>query len=434
MPLQIRRGTDAERIAMTQKLTPGELLWVTDAKKLYVGDGTTASSILPPVTGFNAEDAQDAAGLMLQAGPHTGITFTYDDFAGTLSAAVSLSDYNGTIKASSFNGSVVANDSTLIINGETGTVLAERVSGTFTGSVVGNVTGNLTGNVIGNLTGNTSGYHSGDVKGSVFADDSTLIIDGVADRINIGTISSTTGTMNLGTADTPVQISVQSNTTDMFNFIGVITGALGGTSTVGLNVSRGTLGNPVNTQPDDIFGGFTLRGYYGGTYLTAGSLVSGWDADANLSTANPRSSLLLITGNNGDGFNIASFDGKGVLSAPVIKAQPYISTLTVTAVNSGTKLLTTSSTAALTVGDAITFTSVIGNIVADRTYYIASIPGGGTTFTISENDGGVAFNPGTATGSMTARFPNSPSKGWIIFDALTNQFKGWNGSSWALLG
>jgi hypothetical protein len=35
---------------------------------------------------------------------------------------------------------------------------------------------------------------------------------------------------------------------------------------------------------------------------------------------------------------------------------------------------------------------------------------------------------------MTARFPNSPSKGWIIFDALTNQFKGWNGSSWALLG
>ena len=61
MPLQIRRGTDAERIAMTQKLTPGELLWVTDAKKLYVGDGTTASSILPPVTGFNAEDAQSFA-------------------------------------------------------------------------------------------------------------------------------------------------------------------------------------------------------------------------------------------------------------------------------------------------------------------------------------------------------------------------------------
>ena len=44
MPLQIRRGTEAERLAMVPKLANGELLWITDAKKLYVGDGVLASS------------------------------------------------------------------------------------------------------------------------------------------------------------------------------------------------------------------------------------------------------------------------------------------------------------------------------------------------------------------------------------------------------
>jgi len=112
MPLQIRRGTNAERNTMVPKLANGELLWITDDKKLYIGDGTTASSALVPVTGFNAEDAQDAAALLFTTTPtHSGISFAYDDLAGKLTATVNLTDYNGTIRASSFNGSLVANDS-----------------------------------------------------------------------------------------------------------------------------------------------------------------------------------------------------------------------------------------------------------------------------------------------------------------------------------
>jgi hypothetical protein len=53
MALQIRRGTNAER----QTITPaaGELIFTTDTKKLYIGDGSTAggvvvdSAILAPV-------------------------------------------------------------------------------------------------------------------------------------------------------------------------------------------------------------------------------------------------------------------------------------------------------------------------------------------------------------------------------------------------
>ena len=44
MPLQIRRGTDAERLG---SFTPaeGELIYTTDTKKLYVGDGATVGGV-----------------------------------------------------------------------------------------------------------------------------------------------------------------------------------------------------------------------------------------------------------------------------------------------------------------------------------------------------------------------------------------------------
>jgi len=50
MALQLRRGTDAERSAVT--FADGELVYTTDTKKLYVGDGATAggNSITSPTT------------------------------------------------------------------------------------------------------------------------------------------------------------------------------------------------------------------------------------------------------------------------------------------------------------------------------------------------------------------------------------------------
>ncbi len=50
---------------------------------------------------------------------------------------------------------------------------------TVTGAVTGDLIGDVTGNVTGDLVGNSSGYHTGDMTGSVFADDSTLLVDAV---------------------------------------------------------------------------------------------------------------------------------------------------------------------------------------------------------------------------------------------------------------
>ena len=41
MPLQIRRGTEAERQVLASPPQMGEMIWITDDQKLYIGDGAT---------------------------------------------------------------------------------------------------------------------------------------------------------------------------------------------------------------------------------------------------------------------------------------------------------------------------------------------------------------------------------------------------------
>lgn len=91
MALQIRRGTEAERLTLTgSALLAGEPLYVTDDKKLYIGDGSTPGGIA--VTSFTATDAVNTIGAALTNGSHTGISFTYD-FSGAGGSA----RINGTV-------------------------------------------------------------------------------------------------------------------------------------------------------------------------------------------------------------------------------------------------------------------------------------------------------------------------------------------------
>jgi hypothetical protein len=86
-------------------------------------------------------------------------------------------------------GSIFADDSTLLV---------DAVAGKIVGPVFSNVTGNVTGNVIGNLTGNVTGNVTGnlvgDIRGSVFADDSSVMVNAV-DRKLVST------TAELGTIE-----------------------------------------------------------------------------------------------------------------------------------------------------------------------------------------------------------------------------------------
>ena len=349
MPLQIRRGTEAERIAMVPKLANGELLWITDAKKLYIGDGTTASSVLPPVTGFTAEDAQDLAAALFTTSPtHTNISFAYDDTAGKLTATVDLANYNGVIKASSFNGSVVADDSTTLV---------DAVLGIITGDLVGNVEGNVvsantgatvlntsaataiftgtvTGNVIGNVTGNTTGYHLGDVKGSVFADNSSILVDSV-DRIFYGTIdtgdtiinsNSITCSSTFSIGATASLLDLELNLNNNLQVQHAISGAAAG-KFISLNLRRGTLSSPAAVQAGDELGGVVINAFTSSsTTALAGTFGFFVDSTAVIAGGSFIKSKAIISASTDTGSALGDalvLDSAGVITSNAFVASKY---------------------------------------------------------------------------------------------------------------
>jgi len=252
MPLQIRRGPTADRLATTP--LAGELVYDTTTGSVYVGNGTTAGGL--PVTNFSVGDARSTTAKMFLGeflsdnSVHSGVTFAYVGDRLQLTVAQDLSNYIGLIAADQgFKGNVWADDSGLIINSETHTVYGNFVpqghiipetniaydlgtstnrfrdiylsgssiylgnavitsTGTAidfpTGSTIGgqpvglnegdtyNIT--ISGNVVGTdstvLVNTTNGTFHGDLTGSVFADDSTMLVDG-RDGVLRGTLIGT---------------------------------------------------------------------------------------------------------------------------------------------------------------------------------------------------------------------------------------------------
>lgn len=133
MPLQIRRGTTAERLSITP--VPGELIYDTDVGTIYVGDGTTPGGVNALIAGvLTTEEAVDAVAAALMLGQNQNITFSYNaqaDFDNRIDAAVDLSSYSGTISATAFKGQVLAADDSVVYNPVTREISAGPVSSTL---------------------------------------------------------------------------------------------------------------------------------------------------------------------------------------------------------------------------------------------------------------------------------------------------------------
>jgi len=224
MALQVRRGTNAERLGITP--AEGELIFTTDTKQLYVGDGSTAGGITSiagtidslladstpqlggtldlnnhDITGTgninitgtitatgNINLGDDVGDIISLTGAIAGHLVPQNDSESNIgsptkywnSAWINQLTVDSQITAERIQADIIADDSTVVFNAATGTVAAAQVSGTFTGNVIGNVTG----------------YQIGDMTGSVFGDDSTLLVDGASSTLQgvfQGTLD-TTGT------------------------------------------------------------------------------------------------------------------------------------------------------------------------------------------------------------------------------------------------
>ena len=214
MALRLRRGTDAER----QLITPveGELIYTTDTKQLYAGDGTTAGGTLVSAEAATTLDALTDTDL---TGASNGDHLAYNsgtskwepanDAAGSIGT---LSDVNGGY----VNGDLLQFDGLNFVPKTIDELLIWDNS--------------LTANLTGNTTGLHTGPVDGDVIGSVFGDDSTIIIDGVNNTIYANDVVAVTNEIDItnqdDTSNTQVNVKTSGARSSLLNFSRVSTSDL----------------------------------------------------------------------------------------------------------------------------------------------------------------------------------------------------------------
>ena len=154
MALRLRRGTDAERLLITP--VEGELIYTTDTKSVYVGDGTTVGGVL--ISGeIELGDLDD---VDLSTPPTSGQVLEFD---GTKFVPRFIS---GVVEGSNYRINVISADSTTIVDSDTGT---------FTGTFVGDGSG-LT-NLPIDSEGGVGIVEGSNYRINVVADDSTILVD-----------------------------------------------------------------------------------------------------------------------------------------------------------------------------------------------------------------------------------------------------------------
>ena len=180
MALKLRRGTSTTRTNYT--FAEGELVYTTDTKLLYVGDGVTPGGTL--VTGSGGGGVE-INGITDNTTEGT-VVMTLGDALITLDTAVAL---GGDLDITNYQ---IDGDGDINITGDI----------TASGSGTGIITANSFVGDGSALTGlpSVSGPFVGDLTGSVFADDSSLVIDGMNGNVSTGVLtvnSITRGTGNL---------------------------------------------------------------------------------------------------------------------------------------------------------------------------------------------------------------------------------------------
>ena len=224
MALQIRRGTDTQRQALSGVNTPiaGELLYSTDNKKLHIGDGTTAGGTSIGYFGSVAVSGQSTIkstganeALTIVAGAN--ISLLTDANTGTLTIAAAPQELtNGSLRL--FQNNITSLNSNEDINIDPAGTGKVNVVGNLTATTL---TGTLTGNVTGNVTGN-----SGSVTNGIYITDTgtvtnTMLAGSIANAKLVNsslTIGSTA--ISLGTTSSSINglTSLTSTTINSTNF------------------------------------------------------------------------------------------------------------------------------------------------------------------------------------------------------------------------
>lgn len=253
MALQLRRGTEAERQALTAPLANGEPLWIPATSQLFIGDGTTPANQLAPVTSHSGGGASTTISDTAPVNPVNGDMW-FDSISGRLyvyylSAWVDTNPSSDQLSGD-FKGSVLTVDGlTTVINGSTGAITSPQAFITTTQS---------------------------------------------------GTLTTNGSQAIYNTANPFVQMYATTANTD---------------PKITLNSSTGTLSAPSTTATGNKLGSVAFNGHNGSTYTT--SVTVGGVSDGSVANSRiPGKFVVTTTSSNGLSTNTLTFDSTGTLSIP----------------------------------------------------------------------------------------------------------------------
>ena len=423
MALRLRRGTNASRTGVTP--AEGEIVYTTDTKKLYAGDGTTLGGNL--VSGMNdlLEDVTPQLGGNLDMNSKNITGNGNINITGSVTATNFVGDYKGSIVGDDSTILVDAVNSKIVLTNNSIKDLSDVAIGTpstnqllawgganwaptSTLSISGlTMSGNIdaNSNTIINLNGLTMGSGAlnmntqaitnvttitaatvnataidGDLSGSVFADNSTLLVDAVNGQISASIVKGTfSGAVN-GTLDGEVTGSVYADDSTIL-VDGILSKLVGTVDNALVQTKQATVKTIDATDAE-------LRLEYGtagaGSLTTLGSVKFN-DNNTTYGYISASKTAMFIN-SNGAGKGLSLYNEALITGGVKVKIEPANADFT-------------APTEAL---------EVLGNVKATGAFML----------------------PVYANDSARDTALSSPSAGMIVFNTAGAKFQGYNGGAW----
>jgi hypothetical protein len=338
MALRLRRGTNAER----QTITPlqGELIYVTDSKKLYIGDGATQGGFLVGPVDATAFD------LVNDTTPQLGgdLNLNGNNIVGTGNINI-----NGTITATGNIGLGDAATDEITVTGVINSNLRPAIDDTYSLGDINRQWKNVwatqvsvdttlaVGSRIAKLGGPTedssavlwdaetdtisvnnviAANFDGNLTGSVFSDDSgTVLVDAINSTIGNGLLLLTGRTIQV--AD---ELIIDTDKISQFKY-GVDSNP-DNMAYLNLSGARGTVQAPTSVQVGDLLGSLTSSGWNGTELETKTLITAAVDTVTGTNTI-PGKLLFSVHDFNGNYTTYASLNSRGVFENPTFKATPF---------------------------------------------------------------------------------------------------------------
>lgn len=346
MALKLRRGTEAERV--TAFVDIGEIVYVTDEKKVYVGDGATTGGILVgPIDASAYDVASDTTpqlGGNLDLNGNNIVGTGNINITGNITATGSINLGDGVEDNINVGGLInsplipAIDDSYNLGTSakQWANVWATQVNVDTTLAVGSQIIKLSSGTADSNLvlwdaeTDTISArFVRGDLVGSVLSDDSSVaFVDADSFTISNGTLTLDSNIIKtdstaiiLASEDNPVE-EIIANTDILSVRRAGIDDTLDNMVTSTVEGARLSGGNIADVQSGDFIGTFTVSGYQGNQYVPKVILVGAVDA-ATIDNPLPGKILFGLHDAAGDFKAEVSINSRHHFVAPVMKFTPF---------------------------------------------------------------------------------------------------------------